>query len=141
MTTRLNFLKERRNQIASELQSIDKGRGSSTQPVLSPGKGGKVSEPIHAAHNRDKNQSPGASFSDIVDDCANQSSHSSSKGSSHSSSNKKSDSRTGSKKGSSSKSEQNEQHLDRMNSEGQSSSGNSDKGQRQDGQPSRTLSR
>lgn len=30
MTTRLNFLKERRSQIANELQNLDKGRG---QPV------------------------------------------------------------------------------------------------------------
>lgn len=29
LTTRLNFLKERRSQIASELQNMDKGRGSS----------------------------------------------------------------------------------------------------------------
>ncbi|XP_043713895.1 rho GTPase-activating protein 7-like [Telopea speciosissima] len=38
LTTRLNFLKERRNQIVNELQNLDKGRGSEGQSVaaLSP---------------------------------------------------------------------------------------------------------
>ncbi|XP_062099955.1 rho GTPase-activating protein REN1-like [Humulus lupulus] len=41
LTTRLNFLKERRSQIATELQNMDKGRGSS-QTVQNPVKGRKM---------------------------------------------------------------------------------------------------
>ncbi|XP_042498387.1 rho GTPase-activating protein 7-like isoform X2 [Macadamia integrifolia] len=36
LTTRLNFLKERRNQIVNELQNLDKGRGSEGQSVSAP---------------------------------------------------------------------------------------------------------
>ncbi|XP_042514912.1 rho GTPase-activating protein REN1-like isoform X2 [Macadamia integrifolia] len=36
LTTRLNFLKERRNQIVNELQNLDKGRGSECQSVNAP---------------------------------------------------------------------------------------------------------
>ncbi|KAJ4965593.1 hypothetical protein NE237_017442 [Protea cynaroides] len=36
LTTRLNFLKERRNQIVNELENLDKGRGSEGQSVSAP---------------------------------------------------------------------------------------------------------
>ncbi|XP_043709396.1 rho GTPase-activating protein REN1-like isoform X2 [Telopea speciosissima] len=36
LTTRLNFLKERRNQIVNELQNLDKGRGSGSKSVSAP---------------------------------------------------------------------------------------------------------
>ncbi|KAJ4845925.1 hypothetical protein Tsubulata_008406 [Turnera subulata] len=43
LTTRLNFLKERRTQIANELQNLDKGQGSG-QAAAAPPKKGKGSE-------------------------------------------------------------------------------------------------
>ncbi|XP_021861394.1 rho GTPase-activating protein REN1 isoform X2 [Spinacia oleracea] len=159
LTTRLNFLKERRTQIASELQSIDKGRGSSlTQPIISPGKGKGHEPPTPIPHNPDKNQG-------LDEDRVYQSSHSSCKqGSSTEVDNKKIDNNKDSnkkgsssksdasksenqqqvdsnKKGSSSKSDvsQNQQQLDRVKSEGgQPSTKNLDKGRRQDGQHSST---
>ncbi|XP_021740332.1 rho GTPase-activating protein REN1-like [Chenopodium quinoa] len=152
LTTRLNFLKERRTQIATELQSIDKCRGSLTQSILSPGKG-KVPEPIHTVHTPDKNQGPEGNFSRNPEDRVYQSSHSSGKGSAtevdNRDSNKKTDNRDIDNKGLSSKSDaslpQNQQQPDKYKSEGgQSSSKKSDKGRRQDGQQSstsRTLSR
>ncbi|KAL9229141.1 hypothetical protein vseg_004640 [Gypsophila vaccaria] len=53
LTNRLNFLKERRNQIACELQFIDK-KGFFNPPALSPGKGKAPELPI--THSSDKNQ-------------------------------------------------------------------------------------
>ncbi|XP_021743657.1 rho GTPase-activating protein REN1-like [Chenopodium quinoa] len=152
LTTRLNFLKERRTQIATELQSIDKCRGLSTQPILSPGKG-KVPEPTHTVNTPDKNQGPEGNFLGNHEDRVHQSSHSSGKGFAtevdNRDSNKKTDNRDSDNKGSSSKSDaslpQNQQLPDKLKSEGgQSSSKKSDKGRRQDGQQSstsRTLSR
>ncbi|KAH9623569.1 hypothetical protein KSS87_013173, partial [Heliosperma pusillum] len=59
LTNRLNFLKERRNQIASELQNLDKSKGSSNQPALiSPGKGKAPELPIN--HSTDKHSSGGS---------------------------------------------------------------------------------
>ncbi|XP_074279420.1 rho GTPase-activating protein REN1-like isoform X2 [Silene latifolia] len=58
LTNRLNFLKERRNQIASELQNLDKGKGSSNQPALSPGKGKAPELPINPS--TDKHSSGGS---------------------------------------------------------------------------------
>lgn len=152
-------MKERRTQIASELQSIDKGRGSSlTQPIISPGKGKGHEPPTPIPHNPDKNQG-------LDEDRVYQSSHSSCKqGSSTEVDNKKIDNNKDSnkkgsssksdasksenqqqvdsnKKGSSSKSDvsQNQQQLDRVKSEGgQPSTKNLDKGRRQDGQHSST---
>jgi len=40
LTTRLNFLKERRSQIANELQNMDKGRGSDLK--LEKGRGSEI---------------------------------------------------------------------------------------------------
>ncbi|KAK9758270.1 hypothetical protein RND81_01G219600 [Saponaria officinalis] len=89
LTNRLNFLKERRNQIASELQFIDKTKGFFNPPALSPGKGKAPELPI--THSSDKNQ----------DDRTHQSSQSSANWMSTESDNKKNDS----KKNSNSKSD------------------------------------
>ncbi|KAL0366367.1 UNVERIFIED_CONTAM: Rho GTPase-activating protein REN1, partial [Sesamum radiatum] len=53
LTHRLTFLKERRSQIATELQNLDKGRTS--QPVPNPEQG-RGSEHRHSGENMDKNQ-------------------------------------------------------------------------------------
>ncbi|EOY15420.1 Rho GTPase activation protein with PH domain, putative isoform 3 [Theobroma cacao] len=52
LTTRLNFLKERRSQIANEILGMEKGRGSG-QAVPNPDKG-KGSEPIQSLQNPEK---------------------------------------------------------------------------------------
>ncbi|KAL8162380.1 hypothetical protein V2J09_013869 [Rumex salicifolius] len=44
LTTRLNFLKERRNQIANELQNLDKGREPGQSPLKSDNKQAKQSD-------------------------------------------------------------------------------------------------
>lgn len=158
---------------------MDKGRGLSTQPILSPGKG-KGTEP---SNNFDKSQGSCGSFSEKVEDHVHQPSHSFEKGplteadnnrdydkmnddqygnkkgsrKSEASSleneqhldnirdtDKMTDDQSGKKKGSrkSEASSQNEQHLDRLKSEGgQPSSRNSDESRRQDAKTSRTLSR
>lgn len=54
MTNRLNFLKERRTQIANELQNLDKGR-SSNQFAAAADKG-KASESLQPIQNMDKSQ-------------------------------------------------------------------------------------
>ncbi|XP_022768431.1 rho GTPase-activating protein REN1-like isoform X2 [Durio zibethinus] len=56
LTTRLNFLKERRSQIANEILGMEKGR-SSSQAVPSPGKG-KGPEPIQSVQNPEKGRGP-----------------------------------------------------------------------------------
>ncbi|KAL9234688.1 hypothetical protein vseg_009527 [Gypsophila vaccaria] len=75
LSNRLNFLKERRNQIAYELQFIDKTKGSSNQPALSPGKGKSPELPI--VHNTDRNHGSAGSVVQNQDDHSHQSSHSS----------------------------------------------------------------
>ncbi|XP_022733007.1 rho GTPase-activating protein REN1-like isoform X2 [Durio zibethinus] len=59
LTTRLNFLKERRSQITNELLGMEKGRGSS-QAVPSSDKG-KGQEPIQSIQNPDKGRGPDVS--------------------------------------------------------------------------------
>jgi hypothetical protein len=54
LTTRLNFLKERRSQLANELQNMDKGQGSA-QLVQNLEKG-RGSEPRQSLQNPDKVQ-------------------------------------------------------------------------------------
>ncbi|KAH9606362.1 hypothetical protein KSS87_017195 [Heliosperma pusillum] len=69
LTNRLNFLKERRNQIASELQFIDKSKGFFNQSALSPGKR-KAPEPpiIHSSDKDDRShQSSKSSETDNKD--------------------------------------------------------------------------
>ncbi|XVF36606.1 hypothetical protein REPUB_Repub19eG0071600 [Reevesia pubescens] len=56
LTTRLNFLKERRSQIANELLGLEKGRGSS-QGIPSPDKG-KGPEPIQSVQNPEMGRGP-----------------------------------------------------------------------------------
>ncbi|KAK9743408.1 hypothetical protein RND81_03G237000 [Saponaria officinalis] len=86
LSNRLNFLKERRNQIAYELQFIDKAKGSLNQPALSPGKG-KAPELVH---NTDKNHGLGGSFAQNQDDHSHPSSQISTEGN-NKDNNKKSD--------------------------------------------------
>ncbi|GFS44019.1 hypothetical protein Acr_00g0088130 [Actinidia rufa] len=48
LTNRLNFLKERRSQIVSELQNLDKGRGSGpSAQAFERGRGSEYRQPVH----------------------------------------------------------------------------------------------
>lgn len=53
LTTRLNFLKERRSQIANELQNMDRGRGS-CQPVQNLEKGRESLQEFQTLQNAEK---------------------------------------------------------------------------------------
>ena len=132
-------MKERRSQIANELENLDKGKGSSNQCVQSSGQGKGLEE---------KNQGPEGSREDISRQL---SSHTSLKGMQSGTNNKDGNIKKGSTSKSGKSATQNSdkeqksenpssQHIDRLKSEGQLSSKSADNGQQQDGKHPNTSS-